>query len=266
MTPTPTLVGIRAAHHPTYDRIVFDFRGGLPENVDVEYVPQLIADGSGAPVPVAGRAILQVAMSAAQAHDEAGHVTAPARVAFALPNIITAVESGDFEAVTTYGIGLTQRQSFHVFTLTAPDRVVIDIGAAFPTVQRQVYFFDPAAFESGTEPFFVPVLRPVLPMTPATGVMDRLFAGPTPAEQSRGLQFLSSEATGFQTLSISASVARAQLTGGCDSRGSTATIAGEVFPTLRQFSTVDHVKVFDPSGQTETPGGSSDSIPFCLEP
>ena len=26
----PVLVGIRAAHHPTFDRIVFDFRDGLP--------------------------------------------------------------------------------------------------------------------------------------------------------------------------------------------------------------------------------------------
>jgi hypothetical protein len=261
----PTLVGIRAAHHPTYDRIVFDFHGGLPESVRAEYVPQLIADGSGAPVPIPGRAILEVAMFPAQAH-EADRVTAPDRVAFPLPNIITAVKSGDFEAVTTYGIGLTQRQSFHVFTLTAPDRVVIDIGAAFTTVQRRVYFFDAAAFENGREPFYVPVLRPVPPMTPATGVMDRLFAGPTAAEQARGLQFLASEATGFKNLSISHSVARVQLTGGCDSRGSTATIAGEIFPTLRQFSTVDYVKIFDPWGQTEMPGGSTDSIPFCLEP
>jgi hypothetical protein len=263
---TPTLVGIRAAHHPTYDRIVFDFQGGLPARVRVEYVPELIADGSGLPVPLAGQAILQVSMSPAQAHDDAGQVTAPGRVSFPLPNIITAVRSGDFEAVTTYGIGLTQKEGFHTFALTSPDRVVIDIGAAFPTVQRQVYFFDAAAFASGAEPFYVPVLRPVLPKTPATGAMDRLFAGPTAAEQSRGLQFLSSGATGFRNLSISQGVARVQLTGGCNSGGSTATIAGEIFPTLRQFSTVDFVKIFDPAGKTETQGGSSDSIPFCLEP
>ena len=28
--PVPTLVGIRAAHHPGFDRVVFEFRGGLP--------------------------------------------------------------------------------------------------------------------------------------------------------------------------------------------------------------------------------------------
>jgi hypothetical protein len=32
---TPTLVGIRAAHHPGLDRVVFDFAGGLPANRQV---------------------------------------------------------------------------------------------------------------------------------------------------------------------------------------------------------------------------------------
>jgi Sporulation and spore germination len=263
---TPTLVGIRAAHHPTFDRIVFDFQGGLPAGRQAEYVPELIGDASGLPVPVAGRAILRVRFEPAQAHTEAGNPTAPNRVAFALPNIITAVQSGDFEGVTSYGIGVASRQSFTMFTLTGPDRVVVDIGAAFPTVLRSVYFFDPARFATGQEPYVVPVLRPVLPVTPATGVTDRLFAGPTPAEQAQGLTFLSSEATGFARLRISDSVARVQLTGGCNSRGSTATIAAELFPTLRQFATVDFVKIYDPDGRTETPGGRSDSIPICLEP
>jgi hypothetical protein len=262
----PTLVGIRAAHHATYDRIVFDFRDGLPASHQVGYVPELIGDASGLPVPIAGRAILQISFQQANAHDEAGTATAPDRVAFALPNIMTAVQSGDFEAVTTYGIGLAQREPFTVFSLTGPDRVVIDVGAAFRTVQRQVYFFDEDAFVAGQEPFYVPVSRPVLPLTPATGVMDRLFAGPLPSEETQGLRLLTSEATDFTALSISNRVARVQLTGGCSSQGSTASIAGEILPTLRQFPTVDFVKIFDPAGTTERPTGLSDSIPECLEP
>ena len=101
---TPTLVGIRAAHHPTFDRIVFDFRGGLPTTHEAAYVPQLIGDASGLPVPIAGRAILRVRFSPAVAHTENGTATAPNRIAFGLPNIITAVRAGDFEAVTTYGV------------------------------------------------------------------------------------------------------------------------------------------------------------------
>jgi hypothetical protein len=262
----PTLVGIRAAHHPTFDRIVFDFSGGLPATREAAYVPELIGDGSGLPVPIAGRAILQVRFEPADAHDDAGNATAPDRIAFALPNILTTVRSGDFEAVTTYGIGLAQQQPFRLSTLTDPDRVVIDVDAAFRTVPREVYFFDSRRFTANQEPFFVPVSRPVLPQTPATGVMDRLFAGPTPAEQARGLQFLASGATGFSDLSISQQIARVQLTGGCSSGGSTVSIAGEIFPTLRQFDTVDVVKIYDPQGRTERPTGAVDSIPECLEP
>jgi hypothetical protein len=262
----PVLVGIRAAHHPTFDRVVFDFRGGLPAGREVAYVPELIGDASGLPVPIAGRAILQVRFEQADAHDQTGAETAPDRVAFPLPNVMTTVRSGDFEAVTTYGIGLARRESFTVSTLTNPDRVVVDVGAAFRTVPRQVWFFDERAFVAAREPYFVPVSRPVLPLTPATGVLDRLFAGPLPSEEARGLRLLSSGATGFTGLGISNRVARVQLTGGCSSGGSTVSIAGEITPSLRQFATVDFVKILDPAGATERPTGLSDSIPECLEP
>ena len=262
----PTLVGIRAAHHPTYDRIVFDFQGGLPARHDLSYVPALIGDASGLPVPVAGRAILQVRFEPAQAHTDEGTPTVPERVAFALPNIITAVRGGDFEGVTSFGIGLSERQPYTTLTLSNPYRVMIDIKAAFRTVPRDVWYFAPDRFSTGQEPYFVPVRRPVLPLTPAVGVLDRLFAGPTDGEKAQGLAFLASEATGFTGLSISQRVARVQLTGGCNAGGSTASIAGEIFPALKQFTTVDWVKILDPEGGTERPTGLCDSIPFGLEP
>ena len=264
--PVPTLVGIRAAHHPTYDRVVFDFAGGLPSTRSVRYVSQLIQDPSGLPLPIAGRAILAVTMSPTNAHNDAGQVTAPGKIAFALPNVMTVVRSGDFEAVTSYGIGLARKESFRVFTLRSPDRLVIDINAAFPTVLKQVWLFNQKRFLANTEPFFTPAARPVQPLTPATGVMDRIFAGPTPTEYSSGLRALLSKATGFANLRISDGIAYVRLTGGCSSGGSTVTIAGEIMPSLRQFSTVDHVKIYDPSWRTENPTGHTDSIPECLEP
>ena len=42
--------------------------------------------------------------------------------------------------------------------------------------------------------------------------------------------------------------------------------ASEIVPTLKQFTSVDWVKIYGPGGQTENPNGPSDSIPFCLEP
>jgi hypothetical protein len=263
----PVLVAVRASHHGAVDRLVFEFRGGLPSDRQVSYVDKLFADGSGRRVHVAGQALLRVRFEPAQAHTAAGAPTAaPRRVAYALPNVLTAARSGDFEAVTTYGIGLARRTPFTVSTLQSPPRVVVEIGAGFPTVERKVWFFDRARFVDNREPFFVPVTRRVLPGAPATGVLDRLFAGPLPRERARGLRLLASGATGYDDLTVSGGVADLRLTGRCSSGGSTVTIAGEVLPTLKQFATVDRVVLRDAAGGTLDPDGPGDSTPGCLEP
>ena len=261
----PTLVGIRAAHHPGFDRVVFDFRGGVPANVRARYVDRLVADASGLPVRIAGRAILRVRFEPADAHATTGP-TAPVRRTFALPNVMTTVRAGDFEAVVSYGIGLAKREPVHVFTLRNPDRVVVDIGAAFPTVTRPVWFFDQHRFTANREPFFVPRMRPVRAATPAIGLMDRIFAGVLPGEHAAGLRLLRSDATGWADLRIANGIARVRLTGGCNSHGSTVTIAGSIIPTLRQLARVDWVKIYGPGGHTADPTGPSDSIPACLNP
>jgi hypothetical protein len=263
---TPQLVDIRAAHHPGYDRVVFQFAGPLPSRRYVRYVDRLIGDPSGLPVRIAGRAILEATFSPAAAHNDTGTATAPERISFALPNVMTVVRSGDFEAVLSYGIGLARRTPFHAFALTDPSRIVIDISTPFATVLKKVYFVNQPRFVANTPPFVTAVLRPVLPGAPATGVMDRLFAGPTAREYATGLRLVRSRADSFTGLSIAATIARVRLTGGCSSGGSTITIANEIFPTLKQLSTVRFVKIYDPAGHTENPTGRRDSIPQCLEP
>jgi Sporulation and spore germination len=264
-TGLATLDAVRAIHVAGEDRVVFRFRGGLPASQRARYVDRLVADGSGKVIRVPGRATLEVTFRNAQAHDAAG-TTVPARTAYRLPNAMVSSRSGDFEGVVTYGIGLAERTQFHLTTLHNPARVVVHVGAAFPTVQRKLWLFDRQAFAAGTPPFFVPRVRPVLPGTPATALMDRLLAGALPLERSNGLRTLRSGATGVAIRSISDGIARVQLTGGCSSSGSTATVAGEIMPTLRQLATVDRVKIYDPAGHTEHPFGHQDSIPACLEP
>jgi hypothetical protein len=264
---TSTLVAVRAAHHPDYDRVVFEFTGPVPAQRDVGYVPELIGDPSGLPVPVAGDAILQVRMTPARGHDDNGNVTyGPTRRTYALPNVIQVVNSGDFEGVLTFGIGLAQRTGVTVFTLTNPSRVVVDIATPFRTVPVNVHFLDLYRFEQGVEPYTRAVSRQVIPPATARGALQRLFAGPTQEEIAQRLRFVNSDATGFTDLSIVDGVARVRLTGGCSSHGSTFTVAGEIFPTLKQFSSVRWVKIYDPQGRTEQPTGQSDSIPECLEP
>jgi hypothetical protein len=129
-TAPATLVAIRAASHkeatPKYDRVVFEFQGSLPESLRIEYVPQLIADGSGKVIPIAGKAIVRLTVSPAVAHTDTGQSTAPQRVKYGLPIVQEVVRSGDFESVDSYGIGLSQKTTFHSITLTNPTRIVID--------------------------------------------------------------------------------------------------------------------------------------------
>jgi Sporulation and spore germination len=264
----PRLAAVRAAHQIGYDRVVFEFTGQGPTSATVTYVNRLVADASGLPVPVSARAILQVTMRGVDAHTATGGATVPTRVAYAIPNVITTVKSGDFEGVVTYGIGLAVKTSIHTHWLTAPRRLVIDIATPFRTVERQVYFADTHKITANVNPPVTAVRRLVPAAAPAAGVLDRLYAGPTPTEQARGLTMVASLSTGWTKLAISSDrVARVQLTGQCSSGGSAViTVAGQIFPTLKQFPTVRWVTIYDPQGATEYPGGHRDSIPFCLEP
>jgi hypothetical protein len=264
---TPLLVGVRAASHRTFDRVVWEFRGGLPKTRVVRYVPELIADGSGEPVRIAGSAILELTVSSANAHDEnTGQGTAPSRVVAGLGNVIEVVESGDFEATVSYGVGLAKRQKFSVTTLRNPSRIVVDVRKDYRQATRKVRLLDQPRFAAGTPPFTRNVNRRVPAAAPAGAVLHQLFAGPTRAEHARGLRTVRSGATGFTRLTISNKVARVYLKGGCNSGGSTFTVANLIRPTLKQFASVRWVKIYDPQGNTERPTGRRDSIPECLEP
>src|SRR5688500_16610067 len=61
---TPVLVDVRAGSHPGFDRVVFEFEGEVPEHT-VTYVDQLVEDGSGNPVSLAGEANLEVVFQGA---------------------------------------------------------------------------------------------------------------------------------------------------------------------------------------------------------
>lgn len=134
------------------------------------------------------------------------------------------------------------------------------------TVTVKVWFLDRDHALTGQEPLFRPVDRQVEPPALAARALDGLFAGPTAAEGADGLELVTSGATGYTALHIESGIASVRLEGGCASNGSTMTIAGEIMPTLKQFASVHYVKIYAPDGTTESPTGSTDSIPVCLEP
>ena len=261
----PTLTSVQAQHVGKVDRVTFGFTDGLPADVLVTWVDTLHHDGSGLPVRVAGTKVLMVVFNGANGHDANGSTT-KARTAYALPNVITAVDAGDFEGTVTFGLGVQKRTSYTVTKLQNPDRVVIDVRAGFPTTNRKIWLVDTDAVETGNGPYFVPRKRPIRNDAPAAAALHALFAGPTPQERADGLRLVTSHAWGFADLAIAGGIARLRLTRGCNSNGSTITVAGEIAPTLRQFPTVDFVKIYGPGGSTEQPQGKVDSIPTCLEP
>jgi hypothetical protein len=267
----PVLREIRAAHHPGFDRIVFEFEGPLPEHLEARWVERVTQDGSGRPVRIQGNAFILVTMFAVRAHAEAApfpRTYGPARRAFALPNIAHVVNAGDFEAVVSFGIGLMRRTKIlRTLRLVGPSRFVIDVATSFRRETVSAFLVDSVARGAGTPPYVKAVPRPV----PRAGIVKaslmRLFAGPTAEERAQGLRLVPSGATGFRGLRVSPSgVARVELTGRCDSRGSDLTIASQIMPTLKQHPGIEWVKILDPQGRTQRPWGRSDSVPACLEP
>jgi hypothetical protein len=126
----PTLVDVRAGRHPDFDRVVFEFRGAVPQH-RIDYVDQLVQDGSGDPVAVDGAADLEVVFQGANAHDVDGTPTvSPRRFSPGLPAVKELAQVGDFEAVVSYGIGVDRERPITVSTLSGPSRLVVDISTA----------------------------------------------------------------------------------------------------------------------------------------
>jgi hypothetical protein len=268
--PTPRLVDIRAAHHPGFDRIVFEFDGGLPETTTVRWATGLRLDPSDKPARVQGNAFLRVRMGMATGHDETGRPTfGPFREAYALPNIAHVVLLGDFEGQVAVGIGLMERTKVRrTFRLRDPARYVIDISTAFPKTRVPVYFVDDEKVAAGARSVVSPVMRHVRKSDPARGALQRLYAGPTAAEQAGDLRFIASRTYGFHRLRTNRyGVTRVQLRGRCNSGGSAVvTVADQIRATLMARQEVRWVKIYGPDGTTIWPYGRRHSDPLCLQP
>jgi Peptidase family M23 len=130
-----------------------------------------------------------------------------------------------------------------------------------------VYFVDPRRMASNTPPFEVAGKRWARSDNLPGAVLDAYFSGPGLTEKNNyGWVAIYSGATGYSKLDITNGVARVYLTGSCDKGGSGYTIANVLMVNLKQFSSIQFVKIYDPNGNTQTPDGQSDSIPACLAP
>jgi hypothetical protein len=136
-----TLTRIRVGRHPGFDRVVFQFSGGLP-TYWVSYTSVPRSGGSGAPIPFGGTTALQIDLAA---HSVVLDVEGRPRTFRPLrqltprfPTLRTVRYGGEFEGQAAFGAGLRARTGFRVIELANPTRLAIDVtyGAKVRTLHR----------------------------------------------------------------------------------------------------------------------------------
>jgi hypothetical protein len=135
-TPQPgfeaaLLRDVRTGEHADFDRITFEFSGGIP-GYAVRYVePPIVYDPRGDEMEIDGSAFIVVRMERAAGYDPNTGVetyTGPLELPTGLPMLLEAERVGDFEAVLSWALGLSAESDFRVTTLEDPPRLVVDVG------------------------------------------------------------------------------------------------------------------------------------------
>jgi len=109
---------------------VLDMSGHRP-TVTYQRTDELRQDGSGEIVWLTGEHYVNVQVTPAAAHDEAGNSTYLGPQKFRtrdLRNVMAVAVTGDFEGILSIGLGTRYTSWVRVFTLDSPTRVVIDVG------------------------------------------------------------------------------------------------------------------------------------------
>jgi len=125
------LTDVRVAHQPGYDRIVFEF---APQAGAVPRVPgytlfrqasaQFVRDPSGQPVTMDGSYGLRVVFQQATGMTS---YTKSRDLTPSLPVVQEVEQLGDFEAVLSWGAGLSRESCIRTLELSNPSRLVIDV-------------------------------------------------------------------------------------------------------------------------------------------
>jgi hypothetical protein len=127
---TPTLSDIRTGRHATFDRVVLDMSGQPAEHWAMER-SEVSHCASAEPIAVPGNKVLLVTLIGAAAHDENGNPTYTGSRNFPTPglgNVRGIAFQCDWEGTLNIAVGYDDTYAAHrVFTLTNPNRVVIDI-------------------------------------------------------------------------------------------------------------------------------------------
>ncbi|WP_427173627.1 AMIN-like domain-containing (lipo)protein [Arthrobacter sp. 92] len=128
------VTNVRTGQHYCFDRLVIDLNGPV-KGYTVRYVPAVVQDGSGLPIPLRGRAFMQITVNA-PAYDTSGSATYNPADKNELSNVSgyqtfrQVAWAGSFEGYTSLGLGVRGRLPFRVFALDGPgagSRLVVDV-------------------------------------------------------------------------------------------------------------------------------------------
>jgi hypothetical protein len=128
-TARAQITGVRVGTHADYDRIAFEFDAGIPRYQIETATPPFYADPSGLPLQIAGSAFWKITLIGGTRAKADGGSSYAGPTNF-VPNfnaLVQLKEGGDFEALSTWYVGLTDTSCIRVLTLSDPARLVIDI-------------------------------------------------------------------------------------------------------------------------------------------
>ena len=127
---------VRVGNDGSFDRVVFEFVGDTVPTATLDgpmtnpgSVP---SDPSNQPVPIAGASVVTVHMTPAIATYAASNppqvYTGPDTFSpITTANVVQVTQTGDFESVLSWSIGLKVGTAVTVQVLTNPTRVVVDV-------------------------------------------------------------------------------------------------------------------------------------------
>jgi hypothetical protein len=126
--PSAKLGALRAAGHPGYDRVVFQFEGAEVPGYRIEYVREItLGETDDQFLTLQGGALVQAIFQGSASEDHRpGTQTVPDKLTVGLGQVKQIGLAEDWEGVVRLGIGLDHRVGFRVLELHDPARVVVD--------------------------------------------------------------------------------------------------------------------------------------------
>jgi hypothetical protein len=129
-TARANIVDVRTGTHADgYDRVVFEFVAGTPEVSLDRAEPPFTQDASGLPIEVEGESFLRLTMRGGTKQMEDGSSSYSGSRDFDpdYPMLVDLIEGGDFEAQSTWYLGLRDEACVRVMLLDDEPRLVIDV-------------------------------------------------------------------------------------------------------------------------------------------